>query len=67
MSPPKLNPLNQDHCDCLTGVLGTGPGLTELIQCLNDCGVDTTELNAINQQQQTMASQLKAKFFPSKP
>lgn len=62
--PPSLNPFNQDHCDCFTRVAQQSGNLAELIDCLQECGIDMRPIKAQNDETGKIASNLKARFFP---
>ena len=63
----KINPFGQNHCDCFTAVAARGGNLAELIDCLQECGIDMTPIKQQNDQAVELAKNLKRKFFPQEP
>lgn len=67
MAAPSVNPLSDEHCQCLDKVLASvGPAL-ELAKACKDCGLNVDEYEQQLQTQQQIATNLKAKFFPHRP
>lgn len=60
------NPLKQEHCDCLDKILESVPMSLEQARACEECGLDMGEYIAQLEQQQAIATRLKAKFFPNR-
>jgi len=63
----RVNPLTQDHCDCLIAAEQEASRLLALIERCERCGLEygaqREELNTIR----SIASRLRAEFFPGRP
>lgn len=63
-----LNPLTDEHCNCLNRVLEQTPPALELAQACIDCGFEFgQQFKERLLEQQRQATLLKAKFFPHRP
>jgi hypothetical protein len=60
-----MNPFGQEHCDCFKRVAAQGGQLAELLDCLQECGIDMAPVKAQNDETVRLASNLRAKFFPN--
>ena len=61
------HPLTAEHKALLDQVCTTCPRALELCEALGQCGIDTSEQQAVLKQQQEMAEKLRSKFFPFVP
>jgi hypothetical protein len=66
MPAPKMNPYQQEHCDCVNRVLESTPNVQELLECLERCGIKVDELKDRNGSNRQMAEALKREFFPDR-
>ncbi len=62
--PPALNPFSADHCDCFTRVAEKAGTLGELLDCLQECGIDMSSIKKENDETAALAAKLKSRFFP---
>jgi hypothetical protein len=67
MSPPKLNPLTDVHCDCLNGVCKSCAETADLINRAKAAGFDVSAAEELNNKQLEIAIKTKQQFFPHKP
>jgi hypothetical protein len=61
----KNNPLNQSHCDCINRVLESIPDTQELLDCMQRCGLNVTDLQEKVNLNRTRAESIKREFFPN--
>lgn len=59
-----INPFGQEHCDCFKRVAEQGGQLAELLDCLQECGIDMAPIKAQNDETVKLANNLRGKFFP---
>lgn len=64
--PEDLNPLTDEHCQCLDQVLDSIAVTQQLLEKCRSCGVDVSAFESRNAEQRKMAESLKRTFFPDR-
>lgn len=61
------NPLNQEHCDCLTKAIQSTVNTADFLAKCKACGLPVDELIQDNERQKRQCESIKAQFFPNSP
>lgn len=61
------NPLNTKHCECIDRVIKQATEMRQLIEDCKSCGLQLPEAEERNNNLLSLATKLKAKFFPDRP
>ena len=64
--PERLNPLNEEHCECLDRVLRETALTRQLIADCKECLMDAGDREVENEMQADIAGRYKRTFFPGR-
>lgn len=57
--------LSDQHCACIDAALASIAQTTKLLQDCKSCGIPVDDYIAQNEAQRQLATQIKARFFPT--
>lgn len=64
MSPPKINPLTDEHRQCFDAILEAAPGIQDLIDRCKKCGIDVGDREQRFHAAVNTARLMRDNFFP---
>ena len=60
-----INPLTDQHCQCINQVLRSIPDIMDTIKACEDCGLDMSQQREIAKAQEEFANKVKQVFMPN--